>query len=151
MTVESVLEQAQQQILDEAFDALGRSHVRSYESAGESFTRQGLATLFTLVVEAIRHRDLDRISAYAAELADQRFNAGFGIGDVQTAFNALEESMWHHLVAVEPAEDLAEPIGLLSTVLGAGKDSLAREYVSLASHRHVTSLDLSALFEGTSS
>jgi hypothetical protein len=42
-------------------------------------------------------------------------------------------------------------VGLLSTVLGAGKDSLAREYVSLASRQHVTSLDLSTLFEGTSS
>jgi hypothetical protein len=39
----------------------------------------------------------------------------------------------------------------MSTVLGAGKDALARTYVSLAGHRHVTSLDLSALFRGTGS
>jgi hypothetical protein len=36
-------------------------------------------------------------------------------------------------------------------VVGAGKDALAREYVSMASHRHVPSLDLSALFRGTNS
>ena len=151
MTVDAVLEQDQQKILDEAFEALGRSHVKPYESAGESFTRQGLTTLFALVVEAIRKRDLNAINGYAAELADQRFTAGFGVGDVQVAFNALEESMWGHLVAVVPADQLVEAIGLLSTVLGAGKDTLAREYVSLASRQHVTSLDLSTLFEGTSS
>ena len=39
--------------------------------------------------------------------------------------------------------------GLLSTILGFGKDALARRYVSLSSQRHVPTLDLSALFAGT--
>jgi hypothetical protein len=43
----------------------------------------------------------------------------------------------------------AESLGLLTTVLGAGKDALARSYVSLASRQHVPSLDLRALLEGT--
>ena len=34
------------------------------------------------------------------------------------------------------------------TVLGAGRDALARAYVSRASQQHVTSLDLGALFRG---
>ena len=59
--------------------------------------------------------------------------------------------MWRRVVAAEPPDALAECIGLLSTVLGAGKDALARTYVSLASHRRVPSLDLSALFEGATS
>jgi hypothetical protein len=42
---------------------------------------------------------------------------------------------------------LAEAAGLLTTVLGAGKDALARTYVSLASEQHVPSLDLGALFQ----
>jgi len=47
-----------------------------------------------------------------------------------------------------PPDELAEAVGLLSTILGFGKDALARTYVSLASHRRVPSLDLSALFSG---
>ena len=57
--------------------------------------------------------------------------------------------MWRQVVASVPPEDLAEATGLLSTVLGFGKDVLARAYVSLASQRHVPSLDLTALFAGT--
>jgi hypothetical protein len=34
----------------------------------------------------------------------------------------------------------------LNTILGYGKDTLARRYVSLASARHVPTLDLSAYF-----
>lgn len=59
--------------------------------------------------------------------------------------------MWRRVVSAESELDLAEAIGLLSTVLGFGKDAFAREYVSLASKRHVPSLDLSALFRGTNS
>jgi hypothetical protein len=41
--------------------------------------------------------------------------------------------------------------GLLSTILGFGKDALARRYLHLSSQRHVPSLDLSALLAATES
>ena len=69
----------------------------------------------------------------------------------QAAFNALEVAMWRQVVSGEHDVDLVEAVGLLSTVLGFGNDTLARQYVSLASKRHVTSLDMSALFRGTNS
>ena len=55
------------------------------------------------------------------------------------------------MVLAEPPEELAEAIGLLSTVVGFGKDAVTRKYVSLASKQHVTSLDLSELFGGAGS
>jgi hypothetical protein len=91
------------------------------------------------------------VTRYAESVAHERFNAGFGISEVQTAFNAIEEAAWRGLLASGPAADVVEPIGLLSTVLGAGKDELARTYVSLAASRSVPTLDLSAMFKGTTS
>jgi len=49
---------------------------------------------------------------------------------------------------LEPAQ-FAETLGLVSTILGAAKDALARKYVSLATDTHAPSLDLHALFTGT--
>ena len=40
-------------------------------------------------------------------------------------------------------------LGLVSTIHGAAKDALAREYVSLVTHSHVPSLDLRMLFAGS--
>ena len=57
--------------------------------------------------------------------------------------------MWRQIVAHAAPEDLAQDTGMLNTVLGFGKDVLARTYVSLASRRHVRSLDLTAMFAGT--
>jgi hypothetical protein len=149
--VDEILAGRREQIIGEAYQSLQRSHVTHYEAVGGPVTRQWLSELFELVVGAIRHRELTHVVRAAEEIAAQRFHAGFDIGEVQTAFNALEEAMWRQVVAAEPPTDLAEDIGLLSTVLGVGKDALARTYVSLASHRHVPSLDLSALFEGATS
>ena len=151
MDVVALLEQLKPDVIDDAWAAVQRSHAVHYEDAGEQVTRQRLADLYELVVSAIRDRDLTPVNAYAEAVAEERFNAGFGISEVQIAFNALEEATWRRLLTAEPSTDVVEPIGLLSTVLGAGKDELARAYVSLASRSHVPSLDLSAMFRGTSS
>jgi hypothetical protein len=148
MDVAALLVTQEEEVVDEAFAALQRSHVTHYEAAGEAFTRRGLADLFRLVVTSIGDRDLAEMSVYAEKVAEQRFDQGFDISEVQMAFNALEEAMWRRVVDGTAPEDLAEAVGLLSTVLGFGKDALARKYVSLASERHVPSLDLTALFAG---
>jgi hypothetical protein len=151
MELAEILLGAEPQVLDEAQATLQGSQARHYEAAGEEFTRERLADLFHLVVHAVRDRDLAAMGAFSNQIADERFNAGFDVSEVQDAFNALEAAMWRRVVSAGPEVDLVEAIGLLSTVVGFGKDALARKYVSLASKRHVASLDLTALFRGTSS
>jgi hypothetical protein len=149
MELIAVLDDARAEILDEAAEGLKRSHLGHYEASGPEELRRRLEALFDIVVDCLRGRKLDRVIRYAEQIGRDRFTSGFGIGEVQTAFNVLEESMWHHVVAGVPTGELVESLGLLSTVLGVGKDALARTYVSLASQEHVPSLDLRALFHGT--
>ncbi|MGA3215874.1 MAG: hypothetical protein ABSD97_09350 [Acidimicrobiales bacterium] len=149
MELIAVLGEARSEILEEASLSLERSRLEHYGASGKEELRRRLEALFDIVVDCLGARRLDRVVKYSEEVARDRFNAGFGIGEVQTAFNLLEESMWRRVVAGVPSGELAEALGLLTTVLGVGKDALARAYVSLASHEHVSSLDLRALFEGT--
>jgi hypothetical protein len=149
MELIAVLSDAKTEILDEAARSVERSHLGHYGASGTEELRRRLEALFDIVLECLRDRRLDQVTRYSEQIAHDRFNAGFGIGEVQTAFNLLEESMWLHIVAGVPTGELAESLGLLTTVLGVGKDTLARAYVSLASHEHISSLDLRALFQGT--
>ena len=149
MSVEELLTQQRPEALEEAFTSLERAHPIHYERSGEELTRERLAELFDIVVAALRDRQLEPVSGYCQNLAEERFRSGFGISEVQTAFNVLEEAMWRRVVDGVPPAELAEAIGLLSTILGYGKDTVARRYVELASERHVPSLDLSGLFAGT--
>ncbi len=149
MDCAAVLRKSRSTIVDESFSTVERSHPHHYETAGEVITRERLEGLFDLVVTAIANRDLSGVSTYAETVATERFSQGFDISEVQGAFNALEASMWRQIVTSVAPDELAEATGLLSTVLGYGKDVLARTYVSLASQRHVRSLDLTAIFAGT--
>jgi hypothetical protein len=133
-------------IVDEAAAALDRAQLAHYAAAEADERRARLARLFDLVVECVEARDLIPMIDYSEQVASERFHAGYGIAEVQTAFNVLEQAMWDHVVSQVPPEELAEAIGLLTTVLGAGKDALARRYVSLATRTRVPTLDLSALF-----
>jgi len=149
MNLIEVLTEARTEVLDEATERLGRSHLGHYDASGAEEQRHRLERLFDVVIECLQHRDLAVVVAYAEKIANDRFNNGFGIDEVQTAFNVLEESMWHQVAdAVAPSE-LVESLGSLTTVLGVGKDALARSYVSLASRERVPSLDLRAMFRGT--
>jgi hypothetical protein len=127
---------------------LERTHLAHYEASGTEESRRRLDDLFALVLECLEKRDLDPIIRYAGRVAEERFGAGFGIAEVQTAFNVLEEAIWHVVLAQLPAAELLESAGLIGTVLGAGKDALARTWVARATSAHVPSLDLTALFEG---
>jgi hypothetical protein len=98
----------------------------------------------------VTNRDLVPMLDHAREVARERFQDRFDLQEVQTAFNVLEEVIWRWITARLEPPDYPEAFGLASTVLGAGKQALGVEYVSLASHQGgVQSLDLSALFKGT--
>jgi hypothetical protein len=136
-------------IVSEAEDAFARLHERHYETVTASEIRERLDVLFDQLVEAVSRRSLNGVIAYACTVARERFEAGYDLSEVQAAFNALETATWTRIIAHLEADELAEALGLVSTVLGAAKDALGRQYVSLATRSHAPSLDLTALFDGT--
>jgi hypothetical protein len=147
--IAAFLDRQREPILTAGGAALGRARVRHYASVGEDTIHERLSTLFDRLVAALARRDLDPIVTYAEQVADERFEAGYDLSEVQVAFNALEEATWSRVLAELSPAEFAEAIGLISTVLGAGKDALARRYVARAARTQVRSLDLRAVFAGT--
>ena len=125
-----VLGTARDECLEQAVDALGRAHLKHYEVSGPELARRRLNDLFDLVVECLAKKALGPIWQYAQRVAEERFDAGFDNAEVQSAFNVLEEAIWHVVLARLPADDLLEAAGLVGTIIGAGKDTLARTWVS---------------------
>jgi len=149
MDISNFLEAEKDEILRAACTAMDRSHLQHYERDGVDKTRQRISTLYTLAKRCVKDRNLAPMVAHAEQIATERFNAGFDLWEVQTAFNVLEETLWIRVFQHFPPGELAHTLGLISTVLGAGKDTLARKYVSLASKTRVQSLNLQSLFAGS--
>jgi hypothetical protein len=149
MNLHEFLHDRTTEVLTEATEAVSRAHLRHYEKAGTEHIHQRLRALYVLTVRAVKERNLGPMIAHADGIARERFNAGYDLWEVQTAFNVLEEIIWGKILKQFPPEELAEALGLVSTVLGTGKDMLARRYVSLASKMKAPSLNLQSLFTGT--
>ncbi len=137
-------------ILEEACAALSRAHLPGYERAGAEVTGDRLRALHAMLIRCVEHRRLAPIVDQARRIAEERSRAGFDLGQVQIAFNVLEEAIWRAMLTDLPAEEQGEALGVVATILGAGKDALACAYVSLAAGAPTRSLDLSVLFRGPS-
>jgi len=149
MDLMKLLQDSTEETLGAAEGAMERTHLKGYEMAGREQTHQRLKALYVLTVRGVKERNVGPMIAHAATIARERFASGFDLSEVQTAFNVLEEAIWRRILKGLPPVDYGEALGLVSTVLGAGKDALARMYVSLASKTKAPSLRLQHLFAGT--
>ncbi len=148
MNLHDLLQDRMNDILTQACTAMERAQLKHYEAAGSAHIQQRLRALYVLTVRGVKEKNLGPMVAHVDGIALERFNAGYDIWEVQTAFNVLEETVWSFLIKEMPPEQLGEALGLVSTVLGVGKDTLARRYVSLASKSKAPSLNLESLFTG---
>jgi len=137
------------EVIADAEQAIRRTHLKNYEKEGPEAIHQRLKALYVLTARAVKERNLGPMIAHADAVALERFGAGYDLWEVQTAFNVLEEVIWTRILKELPPADFAEALGLVSTVLGTGKDTLARKYVTLASKTRTTTLNLRSLFTGT--
>ena len=148
MKLRDILVNNQTDIINEAFYSLERSHLKHYDSSRADENWQRLAKLFDLTLNGVKSKSLVDMVTYSEKIAKERYESGFDLHEVHTAYNVLEESIWKAIIKEVDSTELAESLGLISTVLGTGKESLAIAFVSLSGKQRVKSLNLSQLFRG---
>jgi hypothetical protein len=151
MSLLTLLEKHQNEIVEKAYVEISTVKLKGYSKVGKERTKTKLTNLYKKVIECVKKKELIPMLNYTERIAKERFDNGFDLYEVQTAINTLEELIWKKIFCeIKPAK-LAETLGMLSTILGSGKDNLARTYVALASKTKVTTLNLHNLFSGSES
>lgn len=150
MDLPQLLNNTRAENIERALQSLHRNGLLHYPATAKEQNRQRLRALYDVTVQCVTHRTLAPIKNHARSIAQDRFRDGFDLQEVHTAFNVLEEALWHTVTEHLPPQQYPEGFGLVSTVLGAGKQALAVEYVAKSNPKtSFQSLDLSALFRGT--
>jgi hypothetical protein len=144
MTIGDLLQAERASILDEALRAV--SHLEHYQRAGERLTRARLDALYAEVTAAVERLDLSGLLAHASAVASARFERGYELGEIWSAFHALEVAICRRAAARLPEAERAWAAGLVATALRHGKDALGRTYGALAAPG--PSIDLTPLFRG---
>ena len=135
-------------IIRTAFDSLLRSNLKHYSAASANANWQRIEKLFDLTVKCIKEKNLVEIIEYSEKIAAERYNSGYDLHEVHAAYNVLEEAIWGIILNNLDPNDFGRALGLASTVLGAGKETLALTYISLTGKKKPQSLDLTELFKG---
>jgi hypothetical protein len=136
-----LLKDRSDRLVAEAVTELRRAHMAHYEAEDVSIVRERLETLLDLTLECLSTGRADVMVAHTARIARDRYAGGYELLEVQTAINVLEEALWRQILgSMEPVE-VAHALGLVSSILGMGKDALARAYVSLAARGGTPSQD----------
>jgi hypothetical protein len=151
MEITKLLEENNDLIIEEAFKSMSNLKLKGYTKAGGEKTKQKLNELYKKLIQCAKKKELIPILNYTEKIAKERYSSGFDIFEVQTAINSLEASIWNKIFKLTKPEKLAESLGVVSTILGAAKDNLARTYVSLATKTKVPTLNLQSLFSGSES
>ena len=147
MKIEDLLRDDGTAILDEAAPSIGR--LEHYRRDGAEETRRRVEALYHHVVRAVAARDLDGLLAHAARIARERFEAGFEMSEVQSAFATLEDAISRRALAKLPLDELAWGLGLVGTALAHARGEMWRTFATLAPRDHAAGVDLTPLFHRT--
>jgi methylmalonyl-CoA decarboxylase len=131
--VSAVLAGAEDRVVDEAVAALAEGDQPDQHGHDPKERRRDVRQLFGLVLRCVREGSAESIITPCARIAAHCFAAGTDLAEVQGEFNALAEALWRHADGSLTGEQRVQVLGLVNGVIGAGKDALARTYVTLAS------------------
>jgi hypothetical protein len=147
MNISEFLQQYELEIIEESVQNLQRSQLKSYSKSTNDTNRFRIKKLYGLCLGSVSNKNLLPMIEYSEKIARERFESGFDLHEVHTAYNVIEECIWKKIIEKAEPLKIGEYLGLVSTVLGAGKETLALTYVSLAGKRKVQTLDLSGIFQ----
>ncbi len=132
METSAFLASAEDRVVDEVVAVLEpRQH--GYDQASSAAEhRPYVRQLFGLVVQCVHQGHAEPVIAVSRQVAVDRFGAGLDIAETGRAFNVLEEVLWREVAGALAGEQRMAALGLVHSILGAGKDALVRTYVALA-------------------
>lgn len=149
MNLLTLLKNYKQEIVEEAYQNFEPVKLHGYTKVGEERTKEKMCNLYNVLIECVENKTLIPVLSHTEKIANERYQSGYDLHEIQTVINALEQSVWKRVFSKIEPEKYPKYLGLVSTVLGAGKDNLARTYVELASKIKVPTLNLQALFTGS--
>ncbi len=133
--ISAVLADARDRVVGEALAALNERDQAGCLASSPAERRQDIEHLFELIQRCLDEGHCEPIIGPSRRMAADHFANGIEIAEVQAAFTVLENVLWRQLADALSGDDQRfETLRLINVILGAGRDALARTYVSLASH-----------------
>ncbi len=134
-----LLERSRETIVTESLEMIERvaskGGLKHYSFGGPETTKNKMDMLYVQITQSTKEKNLIPIVNYIEKIAEKRFESGFELQEVQVAINILEECIWQHILEELPKDYQPKALSLVSSIIGSGKDTLARTYLSMATDK----------------
>jgi len=118
-------------VIDEAVAALAQAG-QAGRSPRPDGRRREVRQLFRLVLRCVRAGCAEPVIRPSGQIAAHCYAAGTDLAEIQGSFTVLAEVLWRQLAGALAGEQLVTALGLLAAITAAGKDTMARTYLALA-------------------
>ena len=132
--ISAMLADARDRVVGEALATLNERDQAGRVASSPAERHQDMEHLFELIQRCVHEGHCEPIIGPSQQMAADHFAAGIEIAEIQVAFTVLEDVLWRYLADALSGDQRLETLRLVNVILGAGRDALARTYVSLASH-----------------
>ena len=132
--ISAMLADARDRVVGAALAELNERDQAGCVASSPAERRQDVEHLFELIQHGVHEGHRQPIIGPAQQMAADHFAAGIEIAEIQVTFTVLEDVLWRHLADAVSGDQRLETLRFVDVILGAGRDALARTYVSLASH-----------------
>ena len=129
MALLRLLQESYYDIIEEADDHLHRAHLRHYCNSPEQKNSLRIKVFLDLIIGSVTNKNIKALIEYTEHTAVERYETGFDLCEVQRAINGLEKAIWKKIASQMQAKDHADALGVISTILGEVKDTLACRYL----------------------
>jgi len=134
MNLIKIIEENKEEIIKDCLKKLDRMGLEHYQK------KDVLDDFYKALEESIKIESSINVVSFTEKLAEERYYAGYKLSEVQTTFNCIEKVIWKKIYHELHGDDFAKAISLISTIMGAAKDILARKYFSLVKKTRIPSL-----------
>ena len=133
MEAATVLASAEDRVVDEAVAVLAQHDHAHRQPVRFEDRRRNVRQLFGLILHCLHKGQAEPVIKPSEQLAAHGFAAGVDVTEIQAEFNALAGVLWRHVADGRADEQQIRTLELVNAAIEAGKDALARTYVTLAS------------------
>lgn len=115
-------------ILENSVSTLEKGQMKNYKKLYTESNRFKMLNLYQMLVNSIETNSSDGMKEYIGKLSALRFEPGYGLHEVQTAMNILEECMWENINKFVDEDLQISGIKQVTRLLGKAKEQLTDEY-----------------------
>ena len=131
MNLSRLLDQWSDDLARRSCFALHDARLKHYEGEDREENRRRLQAWLDWTSRSLSDGRADQVVEHTRRIAEERFNEGYGLSEVQTSINIVEEALSKRILATMLPGEAAGALCLINALFSVVKDVLAQTYVDL--------------------